>query len=130
MKITIYHSEKKLKEPYKSLFLEYKKRLSPYTEIETKKFKTKEKSLDKSSLSIGINHNFTLKSSEDLAELFSDFRKNSNTKINIYLNTDNIDTDIKLGLLSFNSSENILLSVLVEQIFRSFTIIDNRNYHK
>ncbi len=129
MNINIYYKNKKLDEPYLTLFNEYKKRLSPYAKLE---LKTGAKNINKTKDDYRININASSKalSSEDFAEKIGDLSLNSFTNIGFYIDEDNEGKDFNFALLYNKISDEMCISVLVEQIYRAFAILNNKTYHK
>ncbi len=129
MKIRIYYNEKKLKEPYLSLFNEYKKRISPYAKLElVTGFKNK--IAGKDDFRILISEHSNPISSEELAERIKFLNLNSYTNIGIYLDGKKEGKDLDFALIVGGISNEMLISVIVEQLYRAFSIIHNKSYHK
>ncbi len=129
MQITIYYKNKKLIEPYLSLFKEYQKRLAPYAKLELKTGSKKIKVI-KDDYTININHNSKALSSEEFAEKIKDLNLNACTKIGFYINDDNEGKDFNFALLHNKINDEMSISILVEQLYRAYAILNNKTYHK
>ncbi len=129
MNIRIYYNEKKLKKPYLSLFNEYKKRLSPYCKIEFKN-KYKNNSSIKDEYKILVSNQSDPIDSVELSKKISECALNSYSNIGFYFDDEKKGKDFDFALLLNKTTLELEISILVEQIYRSFTIINSKTYHK
>ncbi len=133
MKITIYCENKKVSKSYEKALLEYIKRLSPFCELSINTFK--QKSINKNDYILCVNSVFPQISSLNLADKIKHITTYENSKISIVLLQD-INEDIKdfsndfFCLSNFDLSNETSLLLMVEQIYRAFTIINGKKYHK
>ncbi len=129
MQITIYYKNKKLIEPYLSLFKEYQKRLAPYTKLELKTGLKNLKNI-KDDYTININCNAKALSSEEFAEKIKVLNLSGYSKIGFYINDDKEGKNFDFALLHNKISDEMSIAILVEQLYRAFAILNNKTYHK
>lgn len=129
MNITVYYSQKKLREPYLSLFEEYKRRLGVDAKLEVKAKKAAATPSEKA-YSLLIAPSYPLLSSEELAQMFSELALHSKNQIDIYLEQSPYEADHAFSLLANKASEEMTMSILFEQIYRAFSILKGKTYHK
>lgn len=129
MNITIYQSQKKLREPYLSLFREYKKRLGSDANLELKPLKSNPKEASKG-CSVLVSCAYPLLSSEELAQTLSELALRSKNQIDIYIEQSPNEPDLAFSLLANRASEEMTMSILFEQIYRAFSILNGKTYHK
>ncbi len=134
MNITIY-SKKVVKKFVISANNEYLKRLSKYCKIKVVTINDYEKlksKIDDKIYKININNIEETISSEDLASHFSNLAVTSNSSIAIVVNDDMncLKYDTTLTISKMDIDEELLLTILLEQIYRSFRINNNEPYHK
>lgn len=134
MHINIYINKKIKDKNIKNATEEYLKRLSKYCKIKTINIKKKdnlESILRDSKYSILISNKEKSISSEDLAKNISSLNINGISELNIFIETDsNLIYDSSFCLTYLNFSEEIDYMILLEQIYRSYRIINNEPYHK
>ncbi len=135
MKINIVIPDRGIDSPHKELIDDYIKRISPYSKVKLNfgkaSRKSKKKILDDKAYKVRIDGDSTPISSEELAEKFKTWGNRSVGDISFYIGYEEvINEDESFALLTFNPSNQMMVSVLVEQIFRAYTIINGRKYHK
>lgn len=135
MNLEIVIPDRVIDSPHKELINDYIKRISPYAKVKLQfgkqARKSKEKSRKESAYKIRIDSECDLISSEELAKKFRNWANHSIGDISFYIGFDElIGEDESFGLISFAPSNQMTVSILVEQIFRAYTIIHGRKYHK
>lgn len=119
---------------YKDAIAEYTKRLSRYCKLSLLEFKTKDQLLQKVSIndykiqvfSDGINI-----SSEDLSEKIKLLGLTGNSSVTMIIGIDDsLDVDESLSLSQMKMSIPLEVTVLLEQIYRAYRILNNQAYHK
>lgn len=119
---------------YKDAIAEYTKRLSRYCKLSLLEFKTKDQLLQKISIndykiqvfSDGINI-----SSEDLSEKIKSLGLTGNSSLTMIIGIDDsLDVDETLSLSQMKMSIPLEVTVLLEQIYRAYRILNNQAYHK
>lgn len=134
MKIGIYHRCKKIGKPYLELIEEYKKRLSKDAKVELVPMeRIKEK--DPKAYRIAIRRGAPLLSSEELAAELQSLALQSKSRLGFYIepvegSAEREEADFAFALLTNRASEEMIISVLIEQIYRAFSIQKGRSYHK
>lgn len=142
MNITLYTDEKKINNEYKFAIDEYVKRLSPFCKINLK-YNIKQIDFAKKSYKFWVDDGDKTITSETFAKKFVDITNNGNSDIDFYCFDKNIRAKLMnenyeqfvnefevLALTTLDLSNDVALSVLLEQIYRAFTINNNIKYHK
>ncbi len=133
MNITIY-TKKISKKFITSANNEYLKRLSKYCKIKliTKNdFEKVLEKIDDKTYTINVNCINETISSENLAEYLNELAVNSNSKISIFINSESdFCFNKNITLSKMNIDDELLSTVLLEQIYRGFRINNNEPYHK
>lgn len=130
LKVEIAVNQKKFSKSYMDLISDYKKRLRPYAELSLN-MNAKLGEKKKRSYAISINSKAPQISSEMLAEKIENLAIKSAGDLVFYIGfEDSAACDEEFALLAYDASLDILASVLAEQIFRAYTIINGRTYHK
>ncbi|MGV8145413.1 MAG: 23S rRNA (pseudouridine(1915)-N(3))-methyltransferase RlmH [Alkaliphilus sp.] len=133
MKVSIIVVSKKLENYYKDAIQEYNKRLSSYCKITLylcKNKKEAKKNLPQNSYIIQICPSGPLIPSESLAAKFSAFAVSGISNIAIILNSPYSSVDETISISSLDMCDGLLLTIIYEQIYRAFRIINNQAYHK
>lgn len=133
MKISIIVASEKLESYYKDAIQEYNKRLSSYCKIklfQCKNVKEAEKKIPKNSYVIQISTSSTLISSEFLASKLNSFAVSGVSNIAIVFNFPCSFVDETISISSLKMCDGLLLTIIYEQIYRAFRIINNQAYHK
>lgn len=131
MKINIYSDNIKLKKNYNVALDEYIKRCSIFTKINF--YKYKKGCLKPNDYVILIDSDYDCISSTDLANKIKQITTYENSTINFILlsKSKNIETfNDSFSISKINISEEMLLIILTEQIYRAFTILNGKKYHK
>ncbi len=123
MNINIVYDENK---SIKKIIKEYEKRLTRYAKVKIVPKKNYKKT-DKTYY-IGLKEGEYI-SSEELADKIKRYSVSGKSNITFIFNED-FDCDEYINISSLNLSDDILIAILFEQIYRSFRIINNQAYHK
>ncbi len=137
MNINIYICKKNIDKEYKSIFNEYKKRVSKNFNMDVK-FIKKVKIDNPKTINILVDSSGKNFCSTEFADYFNSIKNSPDFRtINFILcknyydfveiNPENL---VRLAVSSYDFSEEILLSLLSEQIYRAYTIISGYKYHK
>jgi 23S rRNA (pseudouridine1915-N3)-methyltransferase len=129
MNITVYITTKKILPYINSGLKEYIKRLSRFTKVKIKKVK-RIKSVDSKTYNIKISKLGKLISSKNLAKEISTIAQSGISDINFYLTNDAIEADKTIAISKMDLDNQMKLIILVEQIYRAFSINNNMPYHK
>lgn len=136
MKITLIVPVKKMAKYNIEASKEYIKRLSRYCNLNIIKTKTEEEAIKKTpttSYIIGVSHSCETISSESLAKTIADLGISSISSVTFVLadQEDFLQTCNKtIAISSLPLSSDLKTVVLLEQIYRSYRIINNHAYHK
>ena len=130
----------KIKENYlKEMIMDYEKRISKYHKIEIIEVKD-EDNLEKRA--VFVLEKFTLEilgsvmSSEDLAKKIDELFLNYSTITFVIGSSLGLHEDVKkranlaLSFSKFTFPHGLFRGILLEQIYRSFKILNNESYHK
>lgn len=133
MNITILINHKKLDKQYINAISEYEKRLSRYCKIkyicttnsdQINKYNTKD------AYHILIDYSVNSMDSVELSKKINEIGLYHNSNIIFYINVNNIKYDEKLSVSQMDMSCDLLTTVMFEQIYRSYRILNNEPYHK
>ena len=138
MNIEIY-SDIKIESFYKDAQNEYIKRLGKFTKI--KILKLNKLKISKNDLIVRVSTKGIDHSSTEFSRLIQDNMSNGvstfkfipdesyklDNQIDNLLN--NFNT-VEIKIFNLNTSENLKITLLLEQIYRAFKILNNENYHK
>ncbi|MDR7855011.1 23S rRNA (pseudouridine(1915)-N(3))-methyltransferase RlmH [Tissierella sp.] len=131
MKITIISTEKVNSKYTKEAISEYSKRLSAFTKIEYIVSKNPTKDIPNNTYVIQINTKGKNITSEELAQKMDYITTHGQSHIVFLLNISlDISSDFSLAISPMEIGMDILPIVLYEQIYRAFTIISGKTYHK
>ncbi len=134
MKINIYCENIKLQKYYEQALSEYTKRLSAFCKINF--YNYFESSVNQSDYIIVVDTKSTLISSEELADKIKQITTYINSTISFIITSENISTiniekyDDTFSISRFDISNEFMQIVIAEQIYRAFTIINGKKYHK
>ncbi len=136
MKIKIYISisnKNKIQNFHKDMIAEYIKRLSKYAKTEVIYGNKKLKKISDNTTIFLINNSKT-NTSEHLAQKINDLNVSGTSEVIFVYNISQIeDLDIDYNTFSvstMNFTEETNVCVLLEQLYRSYKILNNENYHK
>ncbi len=129
MTINIYTDNTNLNKHYQEALKEYEKRSSIYTKINILKYK--ENAINKSDYIILVNASFDSISSTELADKIKQITTYKNSTISFVVNVDYLDHfDDSFSISKVSLSSEFVTLILAEQIYRAFTIITGKKYHK
>ncbi len=135
MNITIYTNKIKKKfiiEANK----EYLKRLSKYCKVNIKEVKDYKKELSQindqaQAYTINVNNLENTITSTKLAECINTLAVGGNSKIFIFFNADqNFNFNNTLTVSKMDIDKELLCTILLEQVYRGYKILNNEAYHK
>jgi len=131
MKITVLSAEKVRNSYSKQAIDEYIKRLGTFTKVDFIVDKNPLKKLPQQAYIIEISPKGKCISSEELAQQINDLMLHGNSHIVFVLTppTD-VAADYSLAISRMDMDPEILSIIVFEQIYRAFTIITGRPYHK
>ncbi|MBA9085984.1 23S rRNA (pseudouridine1915-N3)-methyltransferase [Fontibacillus solani] len=133
MKFTIYIVCEKIEKFYLEAIKEYEKRLGRYCTIKLIYLKREdqlEKKISDSSYKILVTNTNQLLSSEELAEKINDLGVSGTSDISIIIGSETVLYDEKLTMSQMDMDTGLKTTVLIEQLYRAFRIIQNHPYHK
>jgi 23S rRNA (pseudouridine1915-N3)-methyltransferase len=127
----VFIPKKTLKGFFLEAIKEYEKRLMPYCSSSVIYFSTKDDLLKKlpDAYQINIETGSDTIDSLCFAGKISDFGNRGISDI-IYIINSPIKTNETLNLSSLDLSEGMLATLLYEQIYRAYRILNNKPYHK
>ncbi len=134
MKINIYTDNQKLSKHYENALKEYLKRTSIFCKMSLLKYK--KNCLKETDYIILVDKNNNLISSVELADKIKNITTYKSSSINFVLLSEKItlsDFDNYneiISLSNFDINQQMLVVALSEQIYRAFTIINGKKYHK
>ena len=132
MDINIYVNQKKINPLCQKAMAEYQKRVSPYCNLKIVCLPNKIKfTSGKNTANYYLSHDLTI-SSEDYAKQINDVSVGGISKINYYVGYDSGLTSgmEEFSLCSISPSDEMSALLLLEQVYRAFTILNNITYHK
>lgn len=133
MRYKIYVVGKIQDKNHKDAIAEYAKRLTRYCKtnlIEVKNITQLEKKVSDKSYVIKLSAKGENPSSEELAEKIKQLGLDGNSDISIVITNEAIGFDEHLSLSTMEMSLGMTATVLYEQIYRAYRIINNQSYHK
>ncbi len=130
MEILIHIETKKLDNNLKKAMDEYIKRTSPYCRITIKTYKSLSKmSPKKGSKVYHLIPGDSSPTSEGMAQLIQELNLTGISCIEFIIGETNLEVE-NFNISSFSMSEDLTATVLTEQIYRAYTILNNIVYHK
>lgn len=133
MNFKVYIICDKISKFYSDAIKEYKKRLSRYCKIELISVKNIEQLLKKmsdKSYKIVISASGQQISSEELAKKINNFGISGNSDLSVIIGNENIDFDENLAIGPMDMDLGLKATIIFEQIYRGYRIINNEPYHK
>lgn len=133
MNFKIYLLSDKIAKFYKDAIKEYEKRLGRYCKIQLIEVKNQDalsKSLSPNSYKIWITTKGEGISSEELAAKINKYAISGNSDMAIIIGCDPIQFDEHLAISSMDMESGLLVTILFEQIYRAYRILNNQPYHK
>lgn len=133
MNFKIYTVSNKLDKFYIEAIKEYEKRLSRYCKIELIQVKNEEqflKKLSDKSYKIIIRTTGQQLSSEGLADKINILGISGNSDIALIIGADNFTYDEAIAISPMEMDLGLLATIIFEQLYRSYRILNNQPYHK
>lgn len=144
MNYYIYCKDKNMAREHLDALKEYEKRLSPYCKIQCfygkKHFIPEHFSANNHQILL-ITKGLSTDSSPDFAEKIKKMEVSGQTNVHIYIGYDQkelidafslekITTFQTISITGFDLSNQILCILFIEQLYRGYTIIQGKTYHK
>lgn len=131
MKITIISTEKINSKYTREAINEYTKRISAFSKIEYIITKNSIQKLPQRAYIVEVNPEGNNITSEELASQIDKLMLHGNSHIVFLLGVSaNVSSDFSLSISKMDIDSDILSIILYEQIYRAFTILNGRPYHK
>ncbi|MDF2821796.1 MAG: rRNA methyltransferase [Clostridiales bacterium] len=133
MNYKIYVIGDKFEDFYTDAIKEYEKRLSRYCKIQlihTKKPQDFLSILPQNTFKISISNRSTSISSEALALKIDTLGLTGVSNVSIILGYENLDYDDSITVSSMDMDLGLMATILYEQIYRAYRILNNQAYHK
>ena len=133
MNFKIYIVGKKIDGFYQEAIQEYQKRLSRYCKINYSFVKNEEqlaKKISNKTYIINISPSGQEVSSEELAQKINDWAVSGISDITIINSSPKIPTQEHLVISSMEMDPGLMTTIIFEQIYRSYRILNNQAYHK
>lgn len=133
MNFKVYAIGDKLDKFYLDAIKEYTKRLSRYCKTSFTQLKSVEqlsKNLSDKSHTITVTPSGIHLTSEELAERINTWGISGNSDITIIIGTTDLLSDEKLAISSMDMDLGLTSTVIFEQIYRAYRILNNQPYHK
>ena len=133
MNFKVYIIGDKIHKFYREAIKEYEKRLSRYCKISLIYIKN-ENQLDKKAFgkayNIGIGDNGCIISSEELSNKINNFAINGISDISIIIGAECTKYNEVLTISPMEMDLGLKCTIIYEQIYRAYRIINNQAYHK
>jgi 23S rRNA (pseudouridine1915-N3)-methyltransferase len=131
LKLFVFIPQKALKGFFREAIKEYEKRLLPYCSSSVMFFSTRDDLLKKLPAAYRINIKAGTDSIDSMcfAQKISEYGNKGISNITYIINSP-IASNETLNLSSLNLSDGMLATLLYEQIYRAYRIINNKPYHK
>lgn len=132
MNFTIFLVQKKWEDFYKKAIDEYTKRLSRYCKIKIISVKSNEallKKIESFDFLIGIKASNKIFDSVELSEEIQSWANSGKSQVAFVISSE-LDFKNNLSISNMKMSSSLETVVLLEQIYRSFRILNNEPYHK
>lgn len=133
MNFIIYLVDNRIDKFYREAIREYEKRLSRYCKIQLVCIKNGEQLAAKLSgrlYKIAISTAGSLNSSEKLAEKINILGVSGNSDIAIIIGAEHIPCDEILAISPMEMEPGLQATIIFEQIYRAYRILNNQPYHK
>lgn len=133
MNFKIYLLGDKIAMFYREAIEEYEKRLGRYCKIQLIEVKNQDaltKNLSSNSYKIWITTKGESLSSEELAAKINKYAISGNSDMAIIIGGEPIQFDEHLSISSMDMDSGLLVTILFEQIYRAYRILNNQAYHK
>jgi 23S rRNA (pseudouridine1915-N3)-methyltransferase len=133
MNYKIYVIGDKFEDFYTDAIKEYEKRLSRYCKIQLIHIKKPQDFLSilpQNTFKISISNRSTSISSEALALKIDTLGLTGVSNVSIILGYENLDYDDSITVSSMDMDLGLMATILYEQIYRAYRILNNQAYHK
>ncbi len=133
MNFKIYLLGDKIAKFYKEAIKEYEKRLGRYCKIQLIEVKNQDalsKSLSPNSYKIWITTKGESISSEELAAKINKYAISGHSDMAIIIGGESVQFDEQLAISTMDMESGLLVTILFEQIYRAYRILNNQPYHK
>lgn len=133
MRITIYTISERIEAFYIEAIKEYEKRLGRYCTIKyihLKRANMLENKIKNNSYKILINNTGKTFSSEELALKLNQLGVAGASDLSFIIGLDSTTYDETITLSQMEMDAGLKTTILIEQLYRSFRIINNHPYHK
>jgi 23S rRNA (pseudouridine1915-N3)-methyltransferase len=133
MHIKIYVVTHKINSFYQDAIREYAKRLTRYCKIQLihcKSDKVLQNKMNDKDYIIHISSHSPIISSVELSEKFNYYMVSSYSNITFVIGSSCITPSETLSISHMDMSSDLLTTILYEQIYRAYRIMNNHPYHK
>lgn len=133
MNFKIYIVRKKINGFYQEAIKEYEKRLSRYCKINYSYVKNEEqleKKLSNKTYIINISPSGKKMSSEELSQKINHWAISGISDITIIILSAKIPSQEHLSISSMEIDPGLMATIIFEQIYRGYRILNNQAYHK
>ncbi|MCM3624841.1 23S rRNA (pseudouridine(1915)-N(3))-methyltransferase RlmH [Brevibacillus borstelensis] len=133
MNIKIFIVGDKIEKFYLEGIKEYEKRLSRYCKIKLHHFKNEEslsKKLSDKHYKVFISTKGKIISSEELADKINHLGVTGKSDVSLIIGADSLPHDEVLSISSMEMDLGLKTTIIFEQIYRAYRILNNEPYHK
>lgn len=133
MNFKIYVIGDKIEKFYLEGIKEYEKRLSRYCKIQLHYIKNEEslsKKLSDKHYKVFISTKGKIISSEDLADKINHLGVTGQSDVSLIIGADSVPHDEVLSISPMEMDLGLITTIIFEQIYRAYRILNNEPYHK